>query len=90
MKSNGCSIYLWANKQNDLNIHKKSLAVIAGFGFVSCTTKIEQEVLNVEDAEARLKDKPEEEKSCFWTYDLVAGTLGKYDAKHGTTGLQKR
>ena len=60
MKPNGCSIYLWANKQDDLNPFNQPLAVIAGCGFLRCTTVVDKEVLSFEDALIRIKQKPQD------------------------------
>ena len=44
MSKNGCSIYLWAAKQNDRNVLNQDLAVIAGYGFRKAITQVEENV----------------------------------------------
>lgn len=87
---NGCSIYLWANKQDDKNMLNQKLAVLAGIGFVKCTTQVEEEVKSFEEALAKIKAKPKEQKFCFYTYDAKAGTIAQYDAESkGQTSMKK-
>ena len=60
MSKNGCSIYLWANKyaEEDFNAEGNPLAVIAGFGFTSCTEEVDQEVMSFKEAIVRIREKP--------------------------------
>ena len=87
---NGCSIYLWANKQDDKNQLNQQLAVIAGSGFISSTTKVDEEVKSFDDALAKIKALPKGDKNCFYTFDEKAGTIGKYNAESGKAGMKKR
>ena len=87
---NGCSIYLWASKENDKNMLGQKLAVIAGQGFLSCTEIVDRGVKSYDDALAKIKAKPKEEKFYFYTYDQHAGTIGKYCEEKGKTGLKQK
>ena len=66
---NGCSIHLWATKQDDKNQLDEQLAVIAGRGFITNTEQVDEEVKNYDDALAKIKAKPKEEKTGFYVYD---------------------
>ena len=58
MKPNGCSVYLWASKLDNIIPNGKQLGVIPSFGFVTCTFLVDREVVSVEDAVKRLSEKP--------------------------------
>ena len=66
---NGCSIYLWATKLDDKNQLNQQLAVIAGSGIVTSTTKVDEEVKTFEEALEKIKAKQKGEKNCFFVYD---------------------
>ena len=87
---NGCSIYLWAAKENDKNILGQMLAVIAGQGFLTCTEIVDRGVKSYDDALSKIKAKPKEEKFYFYTFDQHAGTIGKYNGENGHTGLKRK
>ena len=86
---NGCSIYLWATKQDDKNQLNQQLGVIAGSGFVQATTKVDEGVKDYDDALARIQSKPKGDKNCFYTYNSDDGTIGKYTAEEGKAGLKQ-
>ena len=63
---------------------------MAGSGFISAITKVDEEVKSFDEALEKIKAKPKGDKNCFYTYDEKAGTIGKYTAEEGKAGMKKR
>ena len=68
----------------------QKLAVIAGQGFLSRLDIVDRGVKSYDDALAKIKAMPKEEKFYFYTYDQHAGTIGKYTGENGHTGLKRK
>ena len=81
--TNSNSIYLWANKQSDKNQLNQQLGVITGSGFITKIVRVHEDVKSISDAFSKIKALPKGEKNCFYTFDLKAGTIGKYNTENG-------
>ena len=66
---NGCSIYLWAHRLEDESPTGGRLAVLPGVGFAQKVQQIHSDVFSFEDAVARLKSRPIQQKCIFYTWD---------------------
>ena len=74
-QKNGCSIYLWAHRLEDVGPNGFRLGVIPGKGFNSKVTQVHTNVQSFDDAVARLKSLPVEKKNVFYSWDSEAGIL---------------